>query len=159
MENFTFENRRNYHYWWVQPWFAGIAMVAVVGRLLFLNEIKAGLSIFIFVSAVIWLTVWRTRQVAEHVATSDQQIEAWNYGGKHISLGWDQLDELRQFNQAEMLGSIKVIRIISIDRKQQIVFTDLLKNFDELMAQIRTKAPHVRIEGKLNFWERIIRWI
>jgi hypothetical protein len=159
MENLTFESRRKYHYWWVQPLILGMIAVGLAGIMFHSHQITAGVGTLIVVGAALWYSVWKTMQVAERVAISDKQFEAWNYGGKHVCLRWDQIDQLRQFNVAEASGPIRVIRVIPMDREEQIVVTDLLNNFTDLVAQIKTKVPHARIEGKPSFWERILGFL
>lgn len=147
------------HKW--DPWLVtllGFLVLWPIVGLFYYGYMVLGIVFFILWSPYLLLTVWRVRHIAEKVMISDKQIEASWPNGKRVSLRWDQVSELRQFNAKLYFKIVKIVRLISVDH-QEIVITDLMDNFEELMAQVKTKAPHVHIKGKLNFWERIIRWL
>lgn len=54
---------------------------------------------------------------------------------------------------------LKVVRLISLDCHQQIVFTDDISKFEKLMSLIRAKVPNLQTGEKLTFGERLLVWL
>jgi|SRR3569832_319844 len=158
MNTVVLQNQPRFRYWWMQPLVLGVMNLGITVVSIYLKQIGVAIVWFMISVLVIGFIIWRTTQVAERLSFSDEAIEVWNYRGKHICLHWNQIAELYQFDY-KSIPPLKVIRLVSSDKKEQMIFTDLLKGYGELMDHIRAKIPHLRIHEKPTVWERIIRWL
>jgi hypothetical protein len=102
--------------------------------------------------------IWKVRKVARRIVVSDEKIEAWNYGGKHISLLWSDLREVRQIDLIAGIRNIKVMRLVPREGLEEIILVGLMLNFSNLIHFVYSHAPHAKREGKLTLAERLIRW-
>jgi hypothetical protein len=136
----------------------GLVALGLAAGFVYYGYNVAGVAILLIGSAFLFRTLWKIRQVAERVLISDEKIEAWAYGGRRVCLQWDRIGELRQVDLITQTRTIKIVRIISLDRQQQIVITDLLIGFDDLMARIHAQTPHVRTGSEPTLGEKLMRW-
>lgn len=98
LERLTFENPKQYRSGWkVFEFLFGLGGLFIVIASAYTGHPWYSLGFLIFFGVGTWFGVWKTRQVADRIFVSDDQIEAWNYGGKKIQLRWDQIQALRQF--------------------------------------------------------------
>lgn len=159
LDRLVFENSRRYRLGYKIIYsFLAVGGVYIVLAAAYTGHPWYSLGFLIFFGVGTWFGVWKTHQVADQIFVSDDQIEAWNYGGKKIQLRWDQIKALRQFKVSRGPRLLKVVRLISLDCHQQIVFTDDISEFEKLMTLIRAKVPNLRTGDKLTFWERLLVW-
>lgn len=156
---------RTYRHPYIHKWDSflfGLLVILILLPVFFLfyyGYFGVGFGVLILLSIYLSWTRWRILHTPEIISVTDVQIEARWPNGKELFLSWDQIGEVRQFQAKLYFRLVKIVRIISVDRRQEFMFTELLDNFNELMDQIRTKAPGTRIGGKLNVLERIVRWL
>jgi len=158
MGSLTFEHPDRYRNYWVQPLIMFIfGVVSGVGGL-FLGDIQGGLVLLVFLIAISARGLWKIRQAAEIVTLFDNHIEARNYGGKCISLQWDQISDIRSFKIITGFRDAEVVRLMSSDRRRHIVVSDLMPGFDDLMKFIQKKTSHAHVSENPNILERLARW-
>jgi hypothetical protein len=86
-----------------------------------------------------WRTAWR-------VSVSDQHIEGARIGARPVRLTWAGVGEVQHFVRETSRGPIRLLRLLSIDRQREIVFTDRLPRFEELMRMVEAAIRHVSTE-------------
>ncbi len=94
--------------------------------------------------------------MTERMVLSDEQVDAWTCGGRHVVLKWNDILEIRQFDMATRSGPIRIVRLISCHADKQILFADRMNAFDEILGRIRSKTPHARMGEKITLAERIL---
>lgn len=95
-----------------------------------------------------WRTAWR-------VSISDQHIEAARIGARPVRLTWDSVAEVQHSVRETNRGPLRLLRLLSMDRQREIVFSDRLPRFDELMRVVETKIRHVGIDDP-SAWGRLL---
>lgn len=118
--------------------------------------IKPAVAGLLLGGAGLWFFRWQSQQITERVVLSDEQIDAWTCSGRHVVLRWNEILEIRQFYMATRHGPIRIVRLISFHADKQILFTERINAFDEIMRRIHSKLPHARTGGKITLGERIL---
>lgn len=85
----------------------------------------------------------RQEGVAVRVVLSDEQIDAHELGGGHISLRWEEVGEIRELT----LSSTRGLLVFSRDRDRRIAISAAIPGFDKLVHEIRRRAPQGTGEG------------
>jgi hypothetical protein len=91
-----------------------------------------------------WRTAWR-------VVVSDEHIEATRYGGMRVRLPWDGVGEVQHFVRDSIQGPVRFLRLVSLDRQREVIFSDRLPGFEELMGLVETAIRHMRT-GEPTAW-------
>ena len=94
---------------------------------------------------------WRT---ASRVVVSDESIEATRSGGRQVRLTWDGVGETQHFERATIEGPVRLVRLVSIDRQLEVIFTDRLPRFDELLSLVEAHVRHVSAKEATS-WRRV----
>ncbi len=129
---------------------AGVWMYARYGY------VKAAAAGLLLGGAGVWFFRWQSQQMTERMVLSDEQVDAWTCGGRHVVLKWNDILEIRQFDMATRSGPIRIVRLISCHADKQILFADRMNAFDEILGRIRSKTPHARMGEKITLAERIL---
>jgi hypothetical protein len=95
-----------------------------------------------------WRTAWR-------VVVSDRHIEATRYGGTRVRLTWDGVGEVQHFVRESIRGPVRFLRLVSLDRQREVIFSDRLPGFEELMGLVETAIRHIRT-GEPTAWGRLL---
>jgi len=95
-----------------------------------------------------WRTAWR-------IVVSDQHIEATRMGARQVRLTWDGVGEVQHFVRRTIQGPIRLLRLVSIDRQREIIFSDRLPRFEELMRVVEAKIRHVG-PAEPSAWGRLL---
>ena len=80
--------------------------------------------------AIVWALCCAVARPAWRVVVSDQHLEATRYGGMRVRLTWDGV------------GKVRAVRLVSLDRQREVIFSDWVPRFEELMGLVETATPH-----------------
>ena len=95
-----------------------------------------------------WRSAWRA-------VVSDEYIEATRCGGMRVRLAWDGVGEVQHRVKATIHGPVRLVRLVSIDRQGEIIFSDRWPRFEELMGLVEAHVRHVPTEEATS-WRRFL---
>lgn len=109
------------------------------------------------VGPVLWVVARPGWRRAWRIVVSEQYIEGTSDGGARTRLAWDGVGEVQHFVRGTTRGSIRVLRVLSIDRQRDVIFDDRLPGFEELMSLVEMKIRHASSDTPSS-WGRML-WL
>jgi len=91
------------------------------------------------------------------VVVSDDFIEVWTYGGRHIKSSWLHIDELREIGLISRMSAARVICLQSRDERGIRIQSDI-QDFSRLLQIIVGRAAHARRSNVMTLHDRLYRW-
>lgn len=132
-----------------------LCLVVLLGAVYY-RSIFVAVMIVLAGGGLVSQAIWKVRQLADYVALTDDQIEARTFGGNTVRLQWSRIGELQEFRKPTQVGIVTTIRLLSLDRAQQIVFDSQMPKFESLVGEIRTRIPHAITGRRPSFKERYL---
>ena len=92
------------------------------------------------------------RHFSCRVALTAAGIAAETYRGRVVRLRWEEVRTLQQWHP----GRLRYARLAGADGQGEILLNSSVEGFDELLAQIRARAPHLRHLPARAYWTRLL---
>jgi hypothetical protein len=120
------------------------------------HGIQALLAAMLASGGLFWWSVAREAgRTARRLVVSDRFLEATHHGGRRVRLAWDSVGEVQHFVRSTRRGPARFLRLVSIDRQTQVIFSDRLPGFERLMALVEAGVRHVGA-GDPSAWRRML---
>ena len=133
----------------------GVAGAAVVMGGAYHGVYGAFVAAILLGGPLCWVIARRGWRSARRVVVSDEDIEATRFGSTRVRLMWDGVGEVQHRVKATSQGPVRLVRLVSIDRQDEVVFSDRWPRFEELMGLVEAHVRHVSTEEATS-WGRFL---
>lgn len=107
------------------------------------NAWVIGLDILLF-GAYFFMVLRGLVTAVDQVQVDADRIRVRTFFGKRLEVKWDQISELRFKQQGTWSGPATLLDVSTQDGRQDFVLSSRLPRFDQLVAEIRARAPHAK---------------
>ena len=142
---------------WVPVVSWGLILLLVATVLVRMQSAIDAAIVVLFGSASLIILTHPVLATSERVSIACSGLSAHTYANRDVYLPWREIRVIQRFHRLTLAGPAEVVRLVSRDGRTQVVLTNPMRDFTDLLEQIQARCPQAQ-EIEPRWWQRLRWW-